>query len=134
MKNFLYKAILLVMGIITYGQQPTEIELIHSPEMQQMHSENVLLNILTVNTGTLITQMGNENVISLDTEEIKVNQKGEYQLLFYTETSKLDPSSLNINMQGTNNYIEIFGNNTIMENMTVNMSGNDRSLIIRNYR
>ena len=115
MKNFLYKAILLVMGIITYGQQPTEIELIHSPEMQQMHSENVLLNILTANTGTLITQMGNENVISLDAEEIKVNQKGEYQLLFYTETSKLDPSSLNINMQGTNNYIEIFGNNTIME-------------------
>ncbi len=102
-------------------------------QLQKIHPETLILNGLNYTQGTYVVQTGNYNLADIESKQMQVNQNGDHQLLYYTETSKLESSNLNINMEGANNYIEIYGNNSIMENMSVNVQGNDRTVIIRNY-
>lgn len=133
MKNIL-STILALLGVMTVSAQQAENSyLSDKKELQKTHPEALILNRLNAANGTYIVQTGNYNEVAIESQQMQVNQTGDYQLLYYTETSKLEPSNMNINMEGANNYIEIYGNNSIMENMSINVQGDDRSVIIRNY-
>lgn len=99
-------------------------------------TESQLLNYISHNSGDLygtqIIQSGNDNLAIIDANKISVIQNGENQQFYYTETSII-PSALNVNVEGNNNYVEIFGNNQIMDNFTINIEGDNRNVIIRNY-
>lgn len=130
MKNIL-SSIVALLGTITVSAQQANNSLSNNKEL--VHPETLMLNALNSTQGTYVVQTGNYNEVAIESQQMQVNQTGDYQLLYYTETSKLEPSNMNINMEGANNYIEIYGNNSIMENMSINVQGNDRSVIIRNY-
>lgn len=102
----------------------------------QSLSESDLLQYISHNTGgmygTQVIQLGNQNTAVVDATQISVIQNGDYQQFYYTETSIL-PSDLNVNIEGTNNYVEVYGNNQIMDNMSINIVGDNRNVIIRNY-
>ena len=132
MKNIL-STILALLGTLTVSAQQANNSLANTKELQKVHPETLMLNALNNTQGTYIVQTGNYNEVTIEAQQMQVNQTGDHQLLYYTETSKLEPSNMNINMEGANNYIEIYGNNSIMENMSINVQGNDRSVIIRNY-
>ena len=132
MKNIL-STILALLGTLTVSAQQANNSLANNKELQKVHPETLMLNALNNTQGTYIVQTGNYNEVTIESQKMQVNQTGDHQLLYYTETSKLEPSNMNINMEGANNYIEIYGNNSIMENMSINVQGNDRSVIIRNY-
>ncbi len=132
MKNIL-STILALFGTLTASAQQANNSLTNNKELQKVHPETLMLNALNSAQGTYIVQTGNYNEVAVEAQQMQVNQTGDHQLLYYTETSKLEPSNMNINMEGANNYIEIYGNNSIMENMSINVQGNDRSVIIRNY-
>ncbi|KAA5531746.1 hypothetical protein [Paenimyroides baculatum] len=132
MKNIL-STILALLGTLTVSAQQANNSLTNNKELQKVHPETLMLNALNNTQGTYIVQTGNYNEVTIEAQQMQVNQTGDHQLLYYTETSKLEPSNMNINMEGANNYIEIYGNNSIMENMSINVQGNDRSVIIRNY-
>ena len=132
MKNIL-STILALLGTLTVSAQQAKNSLANNKELQKVHPETLMLNALNNIQGTYIVQTGNYNEVTIEAQQMQVNQTGDHQLLYYTETSKLEPSNMNINMEGANNYIEIYGNNSIMENMSINVQGNDRSVIIRNY-
>lgn len=132
MKNIL-STILALLGTLTASAQQANNSLANNKELQNVHPETLMLNALNNTQGTHVVQTGNYNEVTIESQQMQVNQTGDHQLLYYTETSKLEPSNMNINMEGVNNYIEIYGNNSIMENMSINVQGNDRSVIIRNY-
>ena len=132
MKNIL-STILALLGTLTVSAQQANNSLTNNKELQKVHPETLMLNALNNTQGTYIVQTGNYNEVAIEAQQMQVNQTGDHQLLYYTETSKLEPSNMSINMEGANNYIEIYGNNSIMENMSINVQGNDRSVIIRNY-
>ena len=132
MKNIL-STILALLGTLTVSAQQANNSLTNNKELQKVHPETLMLNTLNNTQGTYIVQTGNYNQVAIESQQMQVNQAGNYQHLYYTETSKLEPSNMNVNMEGANNYIEIYGNNSIMENMSINVQGNDRSVIIRNY-
>jgi len=132
MKNIL-STIFVLSATLTASAQQANNSLTNNKELQKAHPETLMLNTLNNTQGTYIVQTGNYNEVTAEAQQMQVNQTGEHQLLYYTETSKLEPSNMNINMEGANNYIEIYGNNSIMENMSINVQGNDRSVIIRNY-
>lgn len=125
--------ILLFFGLMNLSAQQKNNSLVDSKDLPKVHPETLMLNALNNTQGTYIVQTGNYNDVTIEAQQMQVNQTGDHQLLYYTETSKLEPSNMNINMEGANNYIEIYGNNSIMENMSINVQGNDRSVIIRNY-
>ena len=120
--------------VFTLSAQTTQASFLSDKkELQQIHPEALILTELNRVDGTHVVQIGDYNLATIESQNMQVNQIGDYQLLYYNETSKLQPSNLNVNMEGANNYIEIYGNNSIMENMSINVQGNDRSVIIRNY-
>lgn len=125
--------ILSFFGLMNLSAQQKNNSLVDSKDLPKVHPETLMLNALNNTQGTYIVQTGNYNDVTIEAQQMQVNQTGDHQLLYYTETSKLEPSNMNINMEGANNYIEIYGNNSIMENMSINVQGNDRSVIIRNY-
>lgn len=133
MKNILSTVLALLGTLAANAQQAGNSYLVNSKESPKVHPETLMLNTLNITQGTYIVQTGNYNQVAIESQQMQVNQAGDYQHLYYTETSKLEPSNMNINMEGANNYIEIYGNNSIMENMSINVQGNDRSVIIRNY-
>lgn len=102
----------------------------------QMITENDLINYISANQATLYTaevvQAGIQNSANIEASTVSLTQVGSNQQFYYTETSIM-PSALTVNMEGTNNYVEVFGNNEIINDMTINITGNDRMVIIRNY-
>jgi len=100
---------------------------------QTQHQEALMLQRINGYTTGQVIQIGDNNLVNVESQQMQIQQTGEHQLLYYTETSKLIPSNLNVNMEGVNNYIEVYGNNSIIENMSINVQGNDKSIIIRNY-
>ena len=133
MKNILSTVLALLGTLAANAQQAGNSYLVNSKESPKVHPETLMLNALNNTQGTYIVQTGNYNQVAIESQQMQVNQTGDHQLLYYTETSKLEPSNMNVNMEGANNYIEVYGNNSIMENMSINVQGNDRSVIIRNY-
>lgn len=133
MKNILSTVLALLGTLAANAQQAGNSYLVNSKESPKVHPETLMLNTLNNTQGTYIVQTGNYNQVAIESQQMQVNQAGDYQHLYYTETSKLESSNMNVNMEGANNYIEVYGNNSIMENMSINVQGNDRSVIIRNY-
>ena len=133
MKNILSTVLALLGTLAANAQQAGNSYLVNSKESPKVHPETLMLNTLNNTQGTYIVQTGNYNQVAVESQQMQVNQAGDYQHLYYTETSKLESSNMNVNMEGANNYIEVYGNNSIMENMSINVQGNDRSVIIRNY-
>lgn len=85
------------------------------------------------NPGTVVIQEGNQNHAEIRGNQATVVQLGESHHFYYQE-STLTPSNLQVNMEGENNYMEIIGNNQIMDNMSINLTGDNRSIIIRNFQ
>lgn len=102
----------------------------------QIASESELLQYISMNTGgiydTQVLQMGDQNLAVVNAKQISVTQTGDFQQFYYNETSIL-PSDLNVNVEGQNSYVEIYGNNQIMNDITINIQGDNRNVIIRNY-
>lgn len=99
-------------------------------------SESELLNYINFNmayygTASLI-QVGNGNTAEIQGNTFNVVQNGENQQFYYTETSLL-PSNLNVNIEGNNSYVEVYGNNGILDQMQIEIKGDNRNVIIRNY-
>lgn len=133
MKNIVLKICVLFCTITSSAQQAENLAIFDLKKEQTQHLETIMLHRINSTNTNQIVQIGDYNLVQTESQQMQVQQTGEHQLLYYTETSKLTPSNLNVNMEGVNNYIEVYGNNSIMENMTINHYGNDKSIIIRNY-
>lgn len=118
---------------ITDSHSGAKIPQTEEQQNATIHPEALLLHALNAQAGTQILQFGNNNVVAIESEQMQATQTGDYQLLFYTKTSTLIPSDMQVNMEGANNYVEIIGNNSIVENMTINIQGDNRSLTVRSY-
>lgn len=126
--------VLFLGGCVTANAQQSMNSLpANTAELLKGFNESTLLSSMQQSLGTQILQIGNNNNIEIEAKQMEVKQFGENQSLYYTETSKLQESNMNIQMEGVNNYIEVYGNNSIMENMQINVSGSDKSIIVRNY-
>lgn len=133
MKNIVLKICVLFCTITSSAQQYENLAIVDYKKEQTQHLETIMLQRINSTNANQVVQIGDYNLVNVESQQVQVQQTGEHQLLYYTETSKLTPSNLNVNMEGVNNYIEVYGNNSIMENMTINHQGNDKSIIIRNY-
>lgn len=133
MKNLFLSSVFLLCMISGYAQKTENQNIFDFTKDQTQHQETLMLQRIIEQTTSQVIQTGDNNLVNVESKQMHIQQTGEQQLLYYTETSKLIPSNLNVNMEGINNYIEIYGNNSIIENMSINLQGNDKSIIIRNY-
>lgn len=83
-----------------------------------------------------LNQIGGENQIEIKSSNSNsqvVNQKGQdnyYQFINYYNNS---PSNFNILQQGNSNSLQIYGQNSIIEKLSIVQKTNAKSIIIKNY-
>lgn len=84
-----------------------------------------------------LLQNGNSNVALLDLTandlSNKIVQNGDQNRLYNFSNNPAQNQKMNIIQNGVNQDITIFGSNSLSENLIINMQGNDRSIIVRNF-
>lgn len=104
----------------------------------------ILENKMPTNSNKIISQdsfvnlqqVGNYNVIDIkqkgnDSEAVnQLGNKNYYSFINYYNNS---PLNLNILQQGNSNNLQIYGQNSIIENMSIVQKSNFKTIIIKNY-
>ncbi len=115
-----------------------QIEKMNQIEIFQSGSDNNIdINVASESSDIRVLQNGSGNQINLDVTakriEARVVQNGEDHLLSsFSEGTEV--FQLNTLQQGSNTEIITHGENTISEKIDINLIGNDRSVIIRNFK
>lgn len=93
-------------------------------------------NIQTQDNFTILSQIGNSNQIDIKSNQNDaqaVSQFGnnnDYQFINYYNNSV---SNFNIVQQGDSNSLQIYGENSLIKNMSIVQNANFETLIIKNY-
>ncbi|SHG69876.1 hypothetical protein SAMN05444483_1238 [Salegentibacter echinorum] len=72
--------------------------------------------------------------VNLQSYNSTVNQVGDYNHVFDQMWDNGANASLQLNQQGENLHFERFGSNSIGNKLEFNMTGNARSIIVRNFK
>ena len=94
------------------------------------------LNNTNQNTIVSLNQIGNENEIEIKSNadnSQQVTQQGNQNQYSFISYYNSNPSNFNILQQGTSNSLQIYGQNSIIENITIIQKSNAKTLIINNY-
>lgn len=93
-------------------------------------------NMQTQDNFTILSQIGNSNQIDIKSNQNDaqaVSQFGnnnDYQFINYYNNSV---SNFNIVQQGDSNSLQIYGENSLIKNMSIVQNANFETLIIKNY-
>lgn len=106
--------------------------------IQQIGQSNKIISYSQTENGSIsVQQDGNNNRAGLflkaQTIEYNLSQSGDDNKYLHFNISTPDLIKVNAVQQGKNTDIIIHGKNSISEKLKINMKGNDRSLIIRNF-
>mgnify|MGYP003629966842 CR=1 FL=1 len=93
-----------------------------------VQARNSLINIFQ-------SGMSNLTLIDVSAFEITQNitQNGEENRFYNFSSNPSALQNMEVIQNGVNQDITVFGENSLSENMKINMQGNDRSLVIRNF-
>lgn len=83
-----------------------------------------------------VTQVGNYNysyIISGKNNKQNINQIGDSNNYEYYSYYNSNPAEVNTLQLGTNNNIQIFGQNELTKNLNIIQNTNDKMIIIKNY-
>ncbi|WP_156101184.1 hypothetical protein [Salegentibacter sp. Hel_I_6] len=98
---------------------------------------NVTANIRSENSNVSYTQEGNFNHIGVDVfvadYQSTINQNGNNNNFFDQMYNSNTGASMELNQTGDNLHFERFGSNSIGDNLQFNMTGDSRSIIVRNF-
>lgn len=112
-----------------YFQMNKDVTAVVSPKASETTTQTQL-NVVSLN------QIGAENQIDIkgsSSNSQNVHQKGQdnyYQFINYYNNN---PSNFNILQQGSSNSLQIYGQNSIIENISIVQKSNSKALIITNY-
>ena len=149
MKNSYYilyfLLILFSLSFIKGNAQQTNEDTYIINQYFQLNLEALLLlenetlpstNAQSLDNFVLLNQVGNNNIIDIKNsinDSQTVNQIGDnnyYQFINYYSNS---PSNFNILQQGESNSLQIYGENSIIKNISIIQKSNFKTLIIKNY-
>jgi len=141
--------ILLVLFNLTffngYAQQNSDENTYIINQYFQLNKETSLFgNINTTTTNNILAesnllvfnQIGNNNEIDIKQQGSdlqRVNQLGNNNYYNFISYYNNLPSSFNIIQQGNTNNLQIYGENSIIKNMSILQKTDFKTLIIKNY-
>ena len=129
------------------AQQNNENTFIINQYFQSIKTENAkivegnLLNQQNINTKSnynseiVILQTGNYNNINVkaNSKKVEINQIGNsnnYEFITYYNTNKINFEAQQI---GNNNQLQVFGQNSIINNMKIVQFSNNKTITITNF-
>lgn len=100
-------------------------------------NNDAAINVNALNSLINILQNGVGNLTMVDIKAFDVtqniNQNGEENRFYNFSNNPEAIQNLEIIQTGINQDITIFGENSLSEKIKINMQGNDKSLVIRNF-
>jgi hypothetical protein len=84
---------------------------------------------------SIVLQIGNENTVEVRDqrqEYLELSQVGNDNTIYFTNPNNY-PTNAEINIQGSGNYVDIVGSNSISDGMKININANDMTIYMRNY-
>ncbi|MCF8714954.1 hypothetical protein JM658_08955 [Joostella atrarenae] len=109
---------------------------IYISQIGQANAANV--NVVSEDMNYSLYQTGVNNKVnqfkSVDKLTEVVTQTGNNNFLQEVGTNTSNISEVNTVQQGNNLLVEKYGTNSIGDNMTIKMTGSDRSVIVKNYK
>jgi len=147
MKNFKY-IFLVVMAICAFSfksfaqnltDENTEIinRYFQSTTIAQEQPAATPTNVVpTTQSVVKIRQIGNYNVADVTVgagQSQTVNQYGNSNYYSFIKYFNNNPSNFNVLQQGEANSLQIYGQNSLINNISILQKGDFKSLIIKNY-
>ncbi len=132
----------LFINFIVQGQVTDETTLLINNYFQITNENIVSNNNVIPNNSELksyvnLLQTGNNNrtyINSLQSDDNQiVSQKGNQNSYEYYNYYSRENSNIIINQEGNQNSIQMFGENSLMKNATINQKSNLKSIVIKNY-
>ncbi len=132
---------ILFINFIVQGQITDETTLLINNYFQ-ITNENIVSNNNVISNSESksyvnLLQTGNNNrtyINSLQSDDNQiVSQKGNQNSYEYYNYYSRENSNIIINQEGNQNSIQMFGENSLMKNATINQKSNLKSIVIKNY-
>jgi len=114
-----------------------QIQLNNNPSLileNKTYSEAELLSAQS--SSIKLNQIGNYNQIDIKadvTDSQLVNQFGNQNNYTFINYYNNTPSNFDITQQGNGNFLQIYGENSIIKNLKIVQKSNAKTIIIRNY-
>lgn len=134
--KIVFISILSIIYPINIAAQKIDFENIDSKNALQLIATQIPPDIQNVDFQSFIIQIGNKNWAQLElnrSSEISLLQEGFHNYTYFNNRLTNEGSSMNIQVQGSNNIVDITGSNSISDNMKIKISGDNKTIFMRNY-
>jgi hypothetical protein len=147
MKTYKY-ILLLLLGVFVFGFNGNAQNLsddntilinqyFQNKTITEVEANNKGTNLNNNNQGSvvLLKQIGNYNVYDIkvgasDSQNVQIGNNNYYSFINYYNNTV---SNFNILQQGEANSLQIYGQNSLINTISILQKGNFKSLIIKNY-
>lgn len=134
MKTLIF--IFLMISGLSFAQQ-IDFNSINSNNIQLLFENQKSAPKNISGSVTDIRQFGNYNSAEVYTKskdnDLLLTQTGNFNATVINNQNAETSLKSEINVEGSNNYIDITGSNSISENIKLNFSTNDKMIFMRNY-
>lgn len=135
MKN-LYITIIISLISQIFQSQNIDLQTINSSNVLELYKQNQLQSLpIDFKSVDISVQIGNGNVIEIIDKVpnyIELMQIGNYNTTLFVNPNDF-PTNAEIKVNGSGNYIDITGSNSISDGMKININANDMTIFMRNY-
>jgi hypothetical protein len=135
MKN-LITTILVVIFSQFIAAQNISFNNVNSSNVLEMYRENQIGNSRQeIKSIDMTVQIGEGNMIQMIDKTpnyIELVQTGNYNTTLFVNPNNY-PTNAQITINGSGNYIDIAGTNSISDGMKININANDMTIFMRNY-
>lgn len=89
-------------------------------------------------TKSTISQIGNANTVEVynksEKSNITLSQTGNYNTTLFVNAETRSNPQTKINVNGSNNHVDITGSNSISDKLIINLKSDDKMIFMRNYK
>lgn len=115
--------------------QSITLNKINSLNVLDYLQQNEILKQQQIKSLDILIQTGNGNVaetIDKSSKYLNISQTGNFNTTYFVNPNNY-PTNAEIRINGSGNYIDITGSNSISDGMKININANDMTIFMRNY-
>lgn len=115
--------------------QSITLNKINSLNVLDYLQQNEILKQQQIQSLDILIQTGNGNVaetIDKSSKYLNISQTGNFNTTYFVNPNNY-PTNAEIRINGSGNYIDITGSNSISDGMKININANDMTIFMRNY-
>ena len=132
------KPLLIIVFIILFqiiSAQTITLNNINSSNILEYYKQTEIKNLSQIQSVNILTQNGIGNTAETydkTPKYLNLSQNGNFNTTYFINPNNY-PTNAEIRINGSGNYIDITGTNSISDGMKVYINANDMTLFMRNY-